>query len=108
MVLEKKVSKDGMIETTINGKKLDYALSRKLTGTIFEQENGVFSHDRNTEYFEFGDFKASIHFNGTYDESWHIEDLSTAIFARIEKVRGWVDDCKNSGGMVNSSPKGEK
>lgn len=100
MLLKKEVGKDGNITISIDKKPLDHILSRELTGTTGEKGYGVFEHESVTETFEFGDFKAAITFEGTYNYCWQMEDLAPAIFARIEKVRDWVEDCKDSGGEV--------
>jgi hypothetical protein len=98
MLLKKTVTKIGEVEVTIDGKTLDFELSRILTGTDNENRSGVFEGGEAEGWFKFGDFHSTIFFGGTYDITWQMDDLAPAIFDRIKKVREWVRDCRDSGG----------
>lgn len=100
MLIRKEVSDKGKIEITINGQSLDSNLSRELTGTTSEEKSGVFYAEALSVGFHFGAFYREIVFSGTYSITWQMEDLVPAISARIKKVREWVQDCKDSGGVV--------
>ena len=97
MLLKKTVSAEGQIEITLNGQELDLELSRLLTGTTGEEEKGIFNGE-NSAYFEFGDFRNRIIFQSFLDFCWQFEDIYEVIQTRVDQVRAWVQDCRDSGG----------
>jgi len=102
MIFTKTVSPEGIINLDIDGRDLDFRLSREITGTTGEENEGVFNKSVSTE-FKFGDFSTDIGFYSNLDPSWCSEDLGIRIKNRISKVRDWVEDCKATAGSLDLS-----
>jgi len=96
MLLKKEVSNEGIIRISINGMDLDYNLSRFLTGTTNEDDEGIFTPTGDTFYF--GDFKKEFAFSDRLDYMDTVENIAAVINRRTEKVRAWIARCKATAG----------
>ena len=96
MLLKKDVSNDGIINIKINGMDLDNKLSRLLTGTTYEGDEGIFTPTG--DIFYFGVFKKSFCFNTKLDLKAPAKDIANVLNYRIVCVKQWVAACKATAG----------
>ena len=99
MKLVKKVDTEGIIDVEIDGRPLDFKVSREITGTTREQEQGIFSPARE-ENFTFGDYQNLIMFASHLSLCEPVDEIAEIIKERTEKVREWVQECKDTQGTV--------
>jgi len=96
MLLRKEISDEGIIRLTINGMDLDHELSRFLTGTTYEKDDGIFSPAG--DIFHFGEFKKEFAFSDRLDYTDPVKNIAAALNYRIKVVRQWVAACKATAG----------
>jgi len=96
MLLRKEVSDEGIIRVTINGMNLDHELSRFLTGTTYEDDEGIFTPTGDTFYF--GAFKKSFCFSTKLNLKAPAKDIANVLNHRIVCVKQWVAACKATAG----------
>ena len=99
MKIEKTIDEKGKITILVDGKAPNYELSRILTGTTNENQDGIFV-TRNYEVFRFGDFSNTIYFSHSLGLTTPNEDYAEELAARIQKVRAWVQKCRDTAGTV--------
>ncbi len=102
MKIEKRVNERGEVEIRIDGETPDYELSRKLTGTTGEKNDGIFDVHGEAGFisFRYGDFQASINLSRHLDPTYPVEKYAEILAERIKKVRNWVKSCRETAGIA--------
>ena len=99
MKIEKAIDKEGKTTILIDGKILGYEISRALTGTTGEETEGIFAEKR-YELFYYGDYKNSIYFGQELSQTYPVKKYAEILTTRIQKVRDWVKECRDTAGTV--------
>lgn len=94
LTLIRETTAHGEVEITLNGNKLNYELSRKLTWTTDEMNFGVFN-DGDTA-FRFGKHKKVFEFGNLNIKKAPLRDIAAELKSRIEKIRTWVQSFQNT------------
>ena len=109
MKVEKAIDEKGHVSIRIDGEVPDYELSRKLTGTTGEKNDGIFDVHGEAGFisFSFGDFHASINLGRHLYPTDPVDKYAEILSERIEKVREWVQSCRKTAGTVEIKDLGE-